>query len=462
MLQKFFRPESPEQFFLFFGFLFSILFLFITPPFQSPDSFQHFYRTLQLSDGVLLGIKEEETAGGYIAKGIKEETEKLSLLPFHPNHKTTSKEVLFLLRDSRPLSFYEKQEKELLSFPNTILYPPTAYIPQVAALLFSKFIDLTLYQAYYFICITKALFYLLIFYIALWLAPHSLKWGLTFFSLLPMNIFLLPTLSPDPLITSLSFLIFVLALNSFRTNGRFFLSIYFTLSVLLSLSKIIYFLIPFAIFCREGLKNKTFGLKHLISLTLATATPSLIWIFYAKKIFAPLVVESSPKDPGLQLARILENPSVFFEVFLNTLTQNGPTILYSLIGNFGWMDTPLTQSVALGGCVLLLLTLIQSQLSPHALQFTFQDRLNSFLIIFGTFLLMFTSVFLTAVVVDGSVVHGIQGRYFLCLLPFLFILSPTPKVGTNFSRFLPWMVRIGALILLIISTSTLIDRFYLN
>lgn len=467
MFHYLFRTQTPERFFLTTCFLFSFLFLIFTPPFQSPDSFQHFYRIYQLSEWPLtpdsiLGIKKEDQAGGWVPYGLKDEVEKLNTLPFHEKSRTSLSEIFSLLKNSKNLSFYKIQSKEFVSFPNTILYPPTSHLPQIIAFKIASFLDFTLYQTYYFICFFKFIFCLFFFYIALTFAPLSMKWAIVCFAILPMNIFLLPTLSPDSFIIALSFLIFTLALHPSWKKKKFFTPLFLIFSFFLAFSKLIYIFVPFVIYCHSKVQFKKFNIRFFLLLSTIVILPSILWSLKSKEVFVPLVIESLPKDPTLQMDWILSHPTYFWNVFLSTLSMNGGNLLFSMIGTFGWMDTFLPKSVLIFGLFYLGAVSFISMGSPHSLIFNWRDKTLTFGIITVTYTLMFLSLLLTATVVGGTVVHGLQGRYFLGLLPMILILTPRFVSLYKIQFILPWMVRIGALVLLVFSIYTVIDRFYLT
>lgn len=104
--------ENPEKAFLIIGLIFGILFLLVVPPFQVPDEPNHFFRAYQLSEGEIIGEKQDNNAGGLVPKSLVDSMLLWSNLPFHPEQKTTSKQFIEAL--NIPL---EPQKILLLVFP---------------------------------------------------------------------------------------------------------------------------------------------------------------------------------------------------------------------------------------------------------------------------------------------------------------------------------------------------------
>src|SRR3954453_22214799 len=67
------------------------LFLIIaTPPFQTPDAVNHFYRAIQISDGHLLGQSLGQTSGGAIDSSAIAFSHIFDPVVAHPNVKVTA------------------------------------------------------------------------------------------------------------------------------------------------------------------------------------------------------------------------------------------------------------------------------------------------------------------------------------------------------------------------------------
>src|SRR4051812_35126073 len=70
---------NPGKFFLAVSLIFGICFILLTPPFQVPDEFSHFFRAWQISEGRILSEKTNNRAGGELPLSL----EKIAL-PFYP------------------------------------------------------------------------------------------------------------------------------------------------------------------------------------------------------------------------------------------------------------------------------------------------------------------------------------------------------------------------------------------
>ena len=76
-----------DRIFLWIAALFGVLYIFITPPFQAPDEFFHFYRIYQLSEGQVLAIKEGNQVGGPLPRSLQTVSLAFSGLPHQPQNR---------------------------------------------------------------------------------------------------------------------------------------------------------------------------------------------------------------------------------------------------------------------------------------------------------------------------------------------------------------------------------------
>lgn len=93
----------PEKVFIVFGVIFGIAFSFITPPFQVPDEYNHFYRAFQISELKVIAERRQNLVGGFLPESLATTSEKVSQgIPFHPEIKQKPEKIVSLL--SLPLA----------------------------------------------------------------------------------------------------------------------------------------------------------------------------------------------------------------------------------------------------------------------------------------------------------------------------------------------------------------------
>src|ERR1043165_1430657 len=108
-----------------FGAVAILLFVLVTPPYQSPDEPAHFKRAEQISRGQLLAHRLEAAAasGGVISAGIDATVEPFVPLHFNPQVRTTPQ----MFAQSDPVTWANSASAPS-AFSNTALYPPALYL----------------------------------------------------------------------------------------------------------------------------------------------------------------------------------------------------------------------------------------------------------------------------------------------------------------------------------------------
>ena len=123
-------------------------------------------------------------------------------------------------------------------------------------------------------------------------------------------------------------------------------------------------------------------------------------------------------DPVRQLNFLLAHPFKIFSVFINTTISRADFYLQSLIGIFGWLEYGLNKvSYFLYGLFFVYL-LQKVELPEKKLLTKFKKSLLFFILITSYVFIIFLAYFFNTGVGE-SVVHGVQGRYFLPFLPFI-------------------------------------------
>ena len=292
-------------------FLLGLTYLVLTPPFQVPDEPNHFLRSFQVSQGVILGVKQHNQAGGFLPRTVIQEVAFFSHLAFKPEKQTSSGEWRQNLRESRPLSPGHLSEPAFGHFPNTIMYSPIPYLPQALGFALAKGLALKGLEALYL-----SRFLALLASVALLAASFSLlafavRLRLTIFLLatMPMSIFLLASISADGLTISLALVTAALCIRLTRQwSDRLFIWLLVT-AVLLSLCKTCYLLIPLgglpAVWQAPLRSHLKWGAAA--ALVAMAFLPALAWTALTTSLFVPLRPDHLV-NPQLQLRFVLEQP----------------------------------------------------------------------------------------------------------------------------------------------------------
>lgn len=471
----------PEKAFVTIGLIFGILFLLITPPFQAADELNHYYRSFQISSGQIIAEKQQNEVGGFLPKNLVTTTQKVSAgIPFNPEAKQNP-EIIFSLLNV-PL---ESNNKVFIAFPNTAVYSPIPYLPQIIGITLGKTINLTPILIMYVGRVCNLLVWLVLGYFAIKVIPIC-KWTFFLLALTPMSLFQAASLSADAVTNGVSFLLIAtflqLALEprlpdwnqkveEINSTSQKYLDkkifIIFLLSVLLALSKQAYFplvglflLIPVE---KIGNRKKYIGIFAL--LCLASVLAILSWSLISKGTYTTLVPNVAPSK---QIQFILTHPFDLIGVILRTFFKDGVEYISQFIGKLGWMDTKLPPLFILSYLVILVFSvntgvvqnrdvnvthrqakggfwksrrkdaqaasrrvdtkvITEDDLSVSGL--TYKDILIStrqkrilLLILILNVILIATILYISWTPVAKDRVFGLQGRYFIPIAPIFFLL----------------------------------------
>lgn len=413
------REIKPETAFLIIGLIYGLCFLIVTPALQVPDEYEHFYRALYVSEGHTLPEKVGNMSGVYIpesvhltASGISEEwftfikdrEDKINLSSLL-NIKFNSQNRVF----------------EDISRIAVITYSPVPYIIPAFAITPGKLLNLSPLILIYIGRLANLLVWVFLTYLAIRIIPVH-KWVLFMIALIPITLFEAASLSADSLILGLSFIIVAIFFKyAFDDNKKKInkkdIYILFILTLLLSLSKQIYFLLLLLIFLipseKFGGRKKMFYVAAFLFFTIILISGG--WNILVKDLYIPIVPQVSISG---QIAYILGDPLRFPYALLNTFFYRGFSYQLLFVGNF-WLDIPLPMWWV-GAYVLSMIPV--ALIDKSMVLVSKKQKLISLAIFIIIFLLVCAFVYISWTVVGQNIIDGIQGRYFIPILPMLFLL----------------------------------------
>lgn len=442
---------------------FLLLLSLLTPPFQVPDEPSHMYRAFQISQLNFLSEKKDDLLGGAIPKSIVDATKKLRQdIPFHEKNKFSL--PAYKKEYSRPLLL---KNTEFVSFPNTALYSPVAYIPQAIGLKFATLLNLS---------------------------PLYLLWIARIVNLLTASIIIMYALKQLPLCTELFFLVAISPMFLFQqaslsadciTNALIFLfcSVCFKQIFViknlkpLSISIFLLLLLAFISLCKQtyiclGLllfpiiwnawfvtKERKECLQFLGALFLFLI-PFFIWNGLIKNLYVPARSDIII-SPERQMQYILNHPMNYLKIVFNTINNQFFFIRRSCFGFLGWLDAPIDIKHLRNFNWLLLFIAIFSKPKIN-LNVSLRLRFLFFATFVVTAFLIILSMYLSWNSVGDKIISGIQGRYFTAMVPLL--LAPlantfiAKKFGGNYTK----LIAFGSFIYMAsITIDTIVKRYYI-
>ncbi len=410
---------KPETSFLIIGLIYGVCFLFATPALQVPDEYEHFYRALYVSEGHMFPEKVGNMSGVYIPESVqltastifkewfsftKDREDKLNITPLL-NIKFSSQNRVF----------------EDISRIAVITYSPIPYILSAFAITIGKLFNLPPIILIYLGRLANLLSWIFLTYLAIRIIPVH-KWVLLMIALIPMTLFEVASLSADSLILGLSFIIVAIFFKfAFDRNKKHInkkdIYILFILLLLLSLSKQIYFLLLFLIFLIPS--QKFGGRKNMFFITgilfIAIIMISGGWNLLVKDLYVPIVPQISI---SAQIAYMLGDPLRFPYALLKTFYYRGFSYQLLFVGNF-LLDIPLP-IWWIGFYVFSIIPV--ALMDKSKVLISKNQKLISLFIFVIVFLLVCAFVYVSWTVVGQNIIDGIQGRYFIPILPLLFLL----------------------------------------
>ncbi len=486
-------PSNLPRLFLLIGGFFGLVMLFLTPPFQVPDEHDHFFRTVMISSGQFVAKSypfsetERQKAppkylkgkGGVVPVSIPYTTRKVNhKLPFHPENK----QQLSDLKEMLMLPLHMKGMTEVFINTSAGGYAPPLYLPAALTIAVGKSFNLSALRLMYLGRLANLMVFLSLIYWALRITPTGKK-VIFLLALMPMTLFLAPSLSIDGLIIASSILLVSALLNLARNDKseverQFWIIIPLTLTII-ALGKVVYcpLILLFFISPKNLFRPTRERLYLLITSLVLAASAYLAWHWF-KGAGKPLTVTSIPFDftnfqandqllPLLdskkQLDFLIHYPGSIFTILIRTLQEQGIHYFESFIGLLGWLDTELSLWIYITyPCALIIAALSSSPTSNHS-KTEKTLLISSWTICCGAILVGF---YLFSTPVANTIIGGIQGRYFI---PIAFPLAmtvtgilTTPKTQKN--NILPPLIRNWPIIytctVLLSTTYNLWQRFY--
>jgi hypothetical protein len=448
-------PTTPARAFLCLGSVFGVIFLFVTPPFQSPDEDAHFYRAFQISEGTLTAGKIGESTGGSIPRSVQSAGSLHSEVRHNPHLKVSLAAVVDGLDD--PLAPADRVDA---AFPNTANFSPVAYAPQGAAIFSGRLFGAAPLVLMYLGRIANLAAWLALVFYAIRLAPVG-GWLLAILALSPMSMFLAPTLSADALTNGLAFLWIALFLSAVAREDRLDaarVSSMAVVTVALTLSKQPYGLLVLLLLAvpvaRWGSRRAwSLGTAGLVGVNLLAGG---VWAWIANRSWSPARVDV-PIAPGEQLAYVIGHPVEF----LRTMYEShiGTRHLEEFVGVLGWLDTHLP--VWLLSFQLFLVAaaiLCAKRLRGPVTSWTVAGVLG---VGIAVVVLIDLALYASWTPVGSSPIEGIQGRYYIPVSPLLVFLGTVLPFDFTEARPLHRFFFWGVTGVLLTTVAVLVDRYYL-
>jgi len=409
---------KPELLFVALSLTFGLIMVFVMPPFTAPDETSHFARAYQVSQGVLVGTTINGETGGY--------------LPFNNDLNNCTS----ILTMSKCPDLNQKVDLNETAFVrvSASAYSPIVYIPQMVGIDIGKVAYPSIYVLSTLGRIFNLLAYTLMFYVAIRIARFG-EWVYVVVGLFPVAIQQAASLSGDVMTIGLCVIWIAIIGNLFLSSDKIdkrqsivliLLAIGLALTkqtdIILAASVL---LLPKRVF--NNTKQKVlFIIAVLFTALLAVGLWSLVLhnIHFTYSYYLGDTVSQAG-----QLKAMLHHPSTFIvalfhEYVFEGFHSNGVspdfliTSLHSVFSSFSY-KLPLLFCIL--GYVGLLVALLHNDRYETAVNKFKMNRLAiaqtiAFLL---SLLAIAGALYLNWSPVGSRFIYGVQGRYFLPVIPLL-------------------------------------------
>lgn len=420
------------------------IYLVLSPLFTGSDEHAHYYRIYEISDGILKTEVHNQIVGSNLPESLAETFTNgvtgNAVISRNKNIKYQDEldmAQIALDKDNKTL-YGRGWEKE---YPNTALYSPIQYLPQVVAFSMAKAMDLGPFWIGYIGRIFTLLTYVIIGTIALKYLPR-LKIMALLILLSPSLLVSATTLSADSF-TNILIFAFISFILYFRYEEKKISLKMKVLLVLLSLliasCKIVYlpFLLLLFLLKADNFQSKKEKNIFVSIVFLLGCIINLIWMGMTDIYF-----ETYYQNTKLQESHILSNILGYFIVVLRTYMNQTVSLALNMFGGSELYSAnlPIYPLISLAYLVLVFLAFFckEQKKKYEVTNLRWHGNTLVILVLLATLALLTTAIYIqctaTFIKVDNPVVIGLQGRYYLPLILGLFILLKKDKLKIHFSN----------------------------
>jgi uncharacterized membrane protein len=419
---------SPVTLFVVVSLLFGTLIILLTPPLRGPDETAHFLRAYGVAQGdIVPSIRDAEGR-----KGILVPPRLYEGFDFFESVRIREKEAgfrygpVFRAYFSRPpVTGDSDRRPTFVPYAGSEGYSPVAYLPQVAAALVARALDLEFVPTFYLMRFAglAALTGLIAYAIAM---VPNLGWAFLAIAMLPGAIYGRSVINADGSALAATMVVTALWLRGILSPQLHMLgrqSLWLLLCALAkapNLAFVLLGLIPL-----RGIPARRW---HLLALASVPAIAgAALWSFGSGADTAAWrMVEITGQsldafNPAAKLGYLLDHPMHFPAAVIGTLHEKDPGELWrQIIGVLGLFDTVLRSWVYPTVSGLLLYTfLTRLPLTPSA---RYQVAIVAGITALAYIAVVYLICYLVFTPLGADTVWGVQGRYFVPILSLVAIV----------------------------------------
>lgn len=391
-----------------------IIYLFVIPPFVSPDEGLHFLTVYEKSER-FLGRSVMNSEGKVV----------LPSDALWGGDKCQATADTYLQYMEGALGHSESVDEEVVTrAPITESLHP-GYFPQIAGVMLAESLSLNYEQLLLLGRLFALFWYCFIMFWAVKLMPYG-KTFLTIVGLLPMTMQQVVSYNYDSVLIGISFFLIAYLLNFIlkeRPIKWFDWLLLGAIAITIASIKLVYlpiFVLAFAIpqYKFGGGKKKVLGGLWISVISIVTIAVTRL-----------ATISSYTVEAGEQVAGAVEKMSISYclhhikwtiFVIYRTFEREFDHYLSEMIASpLGWLEVDIPNIIILGFIIVILLSVVREQNVKRRIGGAVQ--INAVFIVLATIALIMVAT-LNWTPVDSAVIIGIQGRYFLPVLPLALLV----------------------------------------
>ena len=385
-----------------------LLYAAVTPPDRVPDEMGHFLRAVAMAEGNFFPPIGYVSPGHGFAGGIwmfRHRMEKLD---------TAAKFTLEDVRAAYALPL-DREKRAGIEFP--AWYSPVPYAVPAAIAFVGMQTGWKPFWIFYIGRIANLLACLAIAFVAMRMIRNRAAVAAAVL-LLPMTLYELASWSADAMTISVALLLTCLLVRNMEADGVVTtreVAWIAAVAFVMGLCKPAYFLLVVPVL---AIPTVRFGEKRrrafaTIAIVAAMMLGTLLAVAAARKgQYNPRA--QLPVDPGQQLRCVIDDPVRFAGVFLRDMRDNGRFYLEETAGRLGLMNVKLPDALIVAEWIVLLWAALMC-----GVRWTKAARASAIVACIAMIGGISLAQYLVWSIICGDAIEGIQGRYFLPLLPLL-------------------------------------------
>lgn len=416
------KDFTPEKAFLYIVPIFCIIVSAVIPVGRGHDEYMHWLKSYEVSEGTLFTKIYE----GKSLANVPEAAQNIII----ERSKAVFKYIdNFGLLDEK----IDEDVRVLANNQNAATYCFIQYIPQAMGIIFGKlFTKVPLLIAYF-----GRTFNIVVCIILMYFAIKNIPFGkniMLALSIIPITIEGFSTLSADGITISIAcFFIaytFKMIFNKEQKCGIKEIAILTISGAILALCKFVYMPIVFLVLLipKEKFKNRKEGLIAIIFIILVAVILNLGWLYFG----STALVETDSERTSVKLNQILTNPILYGKKLIYTFDSCFNDYFLSCFGGqLEWNEVVKMNIVPYVMLGLISLATISEPKLKNLL--TRNQTIIILLVIIAIIGLIFTSIFLQWST-SKIEINGVQGRYFIPILPLILVLAGNIKINTKYKQ----------------------------